>query len=258
MYRYLETSTEGNAARLWLNRPEKRNAFTPGMVAELAHCLATWQADDAIFWIEIHARGPVFCSGMDLLVFENPALEDPNPEVPEFTGSLALAMRQTSKPTLAVVEGPVLAGGFLIVGECTLVITRAEATFGLPEVNRGIFPFQVMETLRRRMSDAAILRWCLLAETVTAHEAERRGLVTHVAEAGELVEMIEQIRSRWQQQAPLAMRSGIEALRALDSIPEADRLGWLKGQLEELKASQDAQEGLAAFREKRTPVWRNR
>lgn len=249
---------EGNAARMWLNRPEKRNAFTPSMVAELAHCLTTWQADDQVFWIEIHARGPVFCSGMDLLVFENPLLEEPNPAIPSFAGSLASAMRLTSKPTLAVVEGPVLAGGFLIVGECTLVVAREEVTFGLPEVNRGIFPFQVMETLRNRMSDALILRWCLLAETVSAHEAARRGLVTHVAKAGELVDTVERIRSAWRVQAPLAMRRGIEALRALDGVPKEERLTWLKAQLGELKSSADAQEGLAAFREKRAPVWQNR
>lgn len=258
MYRYLEIAQEGPGARLWLNRPAKRNAFTPGMVSELAHCLSTWQADASVHWIEIHARGPVFCSGMDLLVFEDPTLEEVNPDIPEFEGSLAAAMRLTSKPTVAVVEGPVLAGGFLIVGECTLVVSREEATFGLPEVNRGIFPFQVMETLRRRMSDAELLRWCLLAETVPAQEAARRGLVTHVVAAAEMEVTLAEIRAKWASQAPLAMRKGIEALRGLDAIPEAERLTWLKAQLEELKGSHDAQEGLVAFREKRAPVWQNR
>lgn len=258
MYKYLEIEQEGPGARLWLNRPAKRNAFTPCMVSELAHCLSTWQADASVWWIEVHARGPVFCSGMDLLVFEDPTLEEVNSAIPVFTGSLAAAMRLTSKPTLAVVEGPVLAGGFLIVGECSLVVAREEAMFGLPEVNRGIFPFQVMETLRKRMSDAQLLQWCLLAESVSAQEAARRGLVTHVVKGEEMESTLSEIRTKWASQAPLAMRKGIEALRALDAIPETERLPWLKAQLEELKDSQDAQEGLAAFREKRAPVWQNR
>lgn len=258
MYNYLEIVRSGKGTQIVLNRPAKRNAFTPGMVSELAHCLQKCQEDDSVWWIEIHARGPVFCAGMDLLVFENPSIEDIDLAVPPFVGSLASAMRLVSKPTVAVVEGSVLAGGFLIVGECTLVVAKEDVTFGLPELQRGIFPFQVMDTLRKRMSDAQILQWCLLAETVSALEAQQRGLVTHVAKEGQLEEVVQSIRDRWSELAPMAMRKGIEALRSLDDIPQADRLIWLKSQLEELKSSADAQEGLVAFREKRPPVWQNR
>ncbi|MFN9998777.1 MAG: enoyl-CoA hydratase/isomerase family protein, partial [bacterium] len=116
-YNFIKTSIEHHIFKLTLARPEKRNAFTPTMVNEINYAIAQANLDKEVRLVLINAEGPVFCAGMDMKTFENPELDTLNPNIKNENISLATAIGQLNKPSIAIVEGDVIAGGFLIVLE---------------------------------------------------------------------------------------------------------------------------------------------
>jgi methylglutaconyl-CoA hydratase len=158
---------------------------------------------------------------------------------------------------LSIVEGPVIAGGFLIIAECTFVIAHEDATFSLPEVKRGLFPFQVMNSLSKIMSERKILELCILAKTYSAKEAETLDLVTHYFEKLTFKNEVNNLINNILSAAPLAVSTGIEVLKKLSSIPENDKHKYLKTEIDKIRNTDDAQEGINAFGEKRKAIWKN-
>ncbi len=256
-YHLIKTRIENSVFYLTLNRPEKRNAFTPTMISEIADALQDAQNDTNIWLIVFEAEGSVFCAGMDLKVFQNPDLDIQNEHIPQSNLPLGEVIRSVNKPTLAIVEGPVIAGGFLIVAECTFVIAHAGATFSLPEVQRGLFPFQVMNSLSKIMSERKIMELCILAKTYTAKDAESWGLVTHYFKKSEFKNNVNTLIDNILSAAPLAVSTGIEVLKKMSSIQENEKHKYLKNEIDKLRNTNDAQEGINAFVEKRKPVWKN-
>lgn len=255
---YLDVEyTQENVCTIRLNRPQKRNAFTPLMISELAFVFR-WAQEEASVWVvKLEANGPVFCAGMDLLVFENPSLDSQNDQIPPVSMSLAAVMRLCHKPIICLVEGNVYAGGFLLVGESTFVICAEDVQFSLPEVKRGIFPFQVMDTLSWRMPMAKVLEISILGDEFSAEEASKLGIVTFVVPKGLVVEKADQLVQKLLKNAPYAIQKGIESARKMQEVKATERLDWLKAELESLRSSQDAIEGIQAFKEKRMPKWKN-
>jgi enoyl-CoA hydratase/carnithine racemase len=201
----------------------------------------------------INAEGPVFCAGMDMTTFENPALDTLNPEIQNQNISLASAIGQLNKPSIAIVEGDVIAGGFLIALECTYIFAAKEARFSLPEVKRGIFPFQVMASLIKHIPQNKVLDLCITAREITASQAKDLGIVYDFLEEDKLTHLINIIVAN----APKAISSGYEALKKMGSLSDKERITYLLQSLEDLKQTKDAKEGMSAFFEKRSPKWLN-
>ena len=258
-FKFIETEQAGHVFFITLNRPEKRNAFTPTMINELAFALAYANVQRDSWCVVIKANGPVFCAGMDLAVFQNPELDIINNSLPEPNKAVTIgdALRLMNKPVIAKVEGNVYAGGFLIVGGCTFVVAAEDVEFSLPEVKRGIFPMQVISTLQDLMSPKQALRLCILGEPFGAMAALNFGLVTHIAAGEKLNERIATLIDTILANSPHAISRGMETFRALPDIPGYARFGFLADQLTKIRNSADAQEGINAFREKRTPCWTN-
>ncbi len=256
-YHYIKTRIENSVFYLTLNRAEKRNAFTPTMISEIADALQDAQNNENIWLIVFEAEGSVFCAGMDLKVFQNPDLDVQNEQISKTNLPLGEVIRSVNKPTLAIVEGAVIAGGFLIIAECTFVAAHEDATFSLPEVQRGLFPFQVMNSLSKIMSERKILELCILAKTLSAKEAESLGLVTHYFEKPDFTNKVNSLINNVLSAAPLAVSKGIEVLKMLNSIPENDKHKYLKIEIDKLRDTEDAQEGINSFIEKRKPIWKN-
>lgn len=242
-----------------LNRPEKRNAFTPTMVHEIAFALAYANAQSDVWCVLLEAEGPVFCAGMDLNIFQNPTLDISNEKLPEPAKEITLgdAFKSLLKPCVAKVKGDVLAGGFLLIGGCTFVVATQEVGFSLPEVKRGIFPLQVMASLLKIMPQRKVLEMCILGKKYSAQEAHALGLVTHLTTSDKIDsdtdDLIEVILSG----SPFAIKKGIEAYQNLATIAENEQHQYLIRLLQEIRGSADAQEGIQAFKEKRAPIWRN-
>ena len=252
-YNFISTCIEEHLFKLTLSRPEKRNAFTPTMVNEINYAIAAANHNKDVRLVLINAEGPVFCAGMDMKTFENPELDTLNPNIKNENISLATAIGQLNKPSIAIVEGDVIAGGFLIALECTYIFAAKEAKFSLPEVKRGIFPFQVMASLIKYIPQNKVLDLCITAREITASQAKDLGIVYDFLEEDKLTHLISTIVAN----APKAISSGYEALKKMGSLSDKERITYLLQSLEDLKQTKDAKEGMAAFFEKRSPKWLN-
>ncbi|RYF71814.1 MAG: enoyl-CoA hydratase, partial [Cytophagaceae bacterium] len=145
--RYLLVDQTDHVLTITLNRPEKKNALNPPLLAELAFALAYAHHTPDVWLVVLAATGDVFCAGMDLKAITSGVNEPLN--VPEPDGPIRIAelMAGLHKPCIAQIQGPVYAGGFLLVGGATYAVAADSATFSLPEVKRGLFPFQVLAVL---------------------------------------------------------------------------------------------------------------
>lgn len=252
-YNFIKTSIDQHVFKLTLARPEKRNAFTPTMVNEISHAITAANLNKSVRLVLINAEGPVFCAGMDMKIFENPALDTLHPEIQNQNISLATAIGQLNKPSIAIVEGDVLAGGFLIVLACTYIFASKNVQFSLPEVKRGIFPFQVLAALLQYIPQNKALDLCITAKSISATEAKELGIVSEFLEERNLNELIHTIINN----APKAIYSGFEAIKKLGTLPEIEKIPFLLKSLENLKQTKDAKEGMLAFFEKRAANWLN-
>ena len=258
-FNFIETVQEGHTFYITLNRPEKRNAFTPTMVNELVFALEYVNQQRDIWCVVIRANGPVFCAGMDLNVFQNPELDTVNPLLPKPMQPISIGdgFRLMNKPTIAQVEGHVYAGAFLIVGGCTFVVAAETAEFSLPEVKRGIFPMQVLATLLEFTTPKQAMQLCILGEAISAQTARELGLVGHVCTPDEVKTEVDKLVQKILSNSPYAIGKGMEALRELPGVAPDERFSFLAKRLDAIRLSEDAQEGINAFREKRKPVWKN-
>lgn len=259
-FRYLLTSLDNHVLTITLNRPEKKNALNPPMLAELAFALAYAHYATAVWLVVLAASGDTFCAGMDLKSLSRsggPGADAEIASVPEPAGPVRLGelMADLHKPCIARVQGSVYAGGFLLVGGSTYVVAAESATFSLPEVKRGLFPFQVLDVLVDIMPARTALDLCLRARTLSATDALSVGLVTSVVPASELVNTVTQLTDELKQFSPTALKAGLQAYQQLKRLPSDEQQSFLYEQFQQLQQTPDAKEGMAAFLEKRQPRW---
>jgi methylglutaconyl-CoA hydratase len=257
---FIQTELKGHVFYITLNRPEKRNAFTPTMAEEIAFALAYAHYNPDVRCVILSAIGTVFCAGADLIAFHNPEVDFKNETLPAIREEVKLgdAFAQLLKPSIAVVEGPVLAGGFLMICGCTFVLSVESATFGLPEVKRGIWPMQVMASLLQIMPPRKVLEMSITSRSYSAQEAANLGLVTGIFGKDTIKDEAQKLASLISSNAPYAISVGMEALQNLAEIPQSEQQTFLKKQLNKLLESEDAKEGTLAFKEKRNPVWKGK
>jgi enoyl-CoA hydratase/carnithine racemase len=256
----IKTQQEGNLFTITLNRAEKRNAFTPTMLQELAFALAFAHQTEDIWCVLIQAEGTVFCAGMDLNVFQTPALDIENASLPKPIKEITIgdAFSNLEKPCIAKVEGSVFAGGFLIIGGCSFVVSVEDALFGLPEVKRGIFPMQVMATLLKIIPQRKAMEMAILGKNYSAKEAFDLGIVTNLSSKINIERDTKELIDNILENSPFAINKGFEAMNKVQNLPENEQHHYLLSILQEIRESEDAKEGILAFKEKRKPVWRNK
>ncbi|SKB71219.1 Enoyl-CoA hydratase/carnithine racemase [Sphingobacterium nematocida] len=233
MYKYIKVEKEGFKCNVTLTRSEKRNAFTPTMVNEIDYAFRQINDDGDIKVVIIRAEGPVFCAGMDLKTFEDPTLDVINPHIVNKNISLGEVFDSLLKPSVAILEGNVIAGGFLIILGCTYVFGSREIKFRLPELELGIFPFQVMASLLKVMSEKQVLQLCLDTGYFGTERALDLGIIDGFLEDGKAEEVINSFAEKDEK----ALKTGIYAMRRLDSIAPDERFSFLKNVLDELKRS---------------------
>ena len=254
-FRYLLTSLDDHVLTITLNRPQKKNALHPPMLAELAFTLAYAHHNSAVWLVVLAATGDTFCAGMDLKSLTAGSEETPTVPEPADPVRLGELLQQLDKPTIAQVQGGVYAGGFLLVAGCTYAVAVETATFSLPEVKRGLFPFQVLALLLDLMPARKALDLCLRVQTLTATEALAVGLVTDKVPADQLLTTVGRLADELKQFSPTAIQFGLRARRALKSLPPDQQQAYLYEQFVQLQQTPDAREGMTAFLEKRSPKW---
>jgi enoyl-CoA hydratase/carnithine racemase len=242
---------------LTLNRPDKRHAIDRIMANELAYCLDLARQHNEIRVVVIRSEGAVFCAGADMLDFSNkdfvPTTGIPN--VGELN-DLPIKMRQAAKPIVVSVQGVAMAGALLMICNATHVVASDRAQFSAPEVKRGLWPYMVMAGLLRVMPRRQALDFMMRGYSLDVESAMRHGLVTEVVPSKELTTTTDDLAAELSQSAPVALRLGLEAFYHQEELPFEDAIPYLKGMLDKTLETEDAQEGIAAFKEKRAPVWR--
>ncbi len=256
-FEFLQIENKAHVLTITLNRPEKKNAMHPIMMAELAYCAAYARYHNDIWCVVLQANGDIFCAGADLKAFAGQADAASKSTIPMPQGEILVGelFPQTFKPCIAKVHGDVYAGGFLLICGCTYVIASEGVKLGLPEVKRGIWPMQVMASLTPILPARTLLDFCIRGLTITAQEAYEMGLVTHLVKNQELHSTVENLVNEICENAPAAIRMGLQAFYEMKSIPPNQQHAYLKSMLANVLASHDAQEGIKAFMEKRKPNW---
>lgn len=248
----VDVRREGAALVVTLNRPAARNALDRQSALAVAVALDQLDADASLAVGILTGAGGVFSSGMDLKAFQRTG---ERPEVPG-RGLAGLTRRPPVKPLLAAVEGYALAGGFELVLACDLVVAARDASFGLPEVRRGLIAGSGgLLRLPRRIPAAIAMEYALTGGVMPAADAYRWGLVNRLCEPGEALAGSLELAARIIANGPLAVRITKELVTRAGA--DADPESWLRQdeRLARVLASPDAAEGAAAFVQKRPPVW---
>jgi len=256
-FAFLQVAHTNNVLTIALNRPEKKNALHPVMVNELAFALTYAKENKSVYAVVIKANGDVFCAGADLKAFMG-AAEETNSTVPKAEGEILIGelFNQLHRPCIAQVQGNAFAGSFLLLAGCTHVVAADTIIFGLPEVKRGLFPFQVMASLLQVMPERKVLDWCIGGYNLDAKTAKEYGLVTHLAPAEKVEETVQQLLKTILANSPTAIRMGLEAYQHIRRADAKTQHKYLQKMLMKTIQSADAKEGVAAFKEKRKPKWK--
>ncbi|WP_432969995.1 enoyl-CoA hydratase-related protein [Dactylosporangium sp. CA-233914] len=232
-------------------RESKRNAVDPLMTAALDEALNHLD-DDVDLWCGVLVGGEgAFSAGTDLAS----GAGDPT----ERGGPYGLIKRRRRTPLIAAVEGIAFGGGFELVMSCDMVVAGRSARFGLPEVARGVIPtcgglFRTWQSLPLMVAKQLVLT----GKPLTARRAYELGLVNEIVDDGEAQNGAIELAERVCENSPFAVSASLTAMN--DVIATAEDVGWLRTDqaLDSILASEDHQEGVAAFLEKRSPRWRGR
>jgi len=245
---------ESGVAWLTIDRPEARNALSAAVRAGLWDGVRRFNADDdAAVLVLTGAGDKAFCAGGDLAEMATTALEIPPPDfLPQFGRNIAV-----DKPTIAAVNGIAYGGGFLLAQNCDLVVAAENARFAISEakVGRGA-PWAA--PLPLLVPPRVAMQLLLTGDPIDAARAHEVGLVNQVVPLAGLRAAAQALAERIAANAPLSVRAAKKTVGLVGELP----LGTAFERAEELWApvyrSADAQEGPAAFRDKRTPVWQGR
>jgi enoyl-CoA hydratase len=246
-------------ATIALDQPETRNALSDEVLDDLIAAFEQARDDDAVRCVVLTStHEKVFSSGGNLAGFaaEAPLVHkhwatDRFPRLFRLIGELG-------KPTLCAANGHVLAGALGLALACDLIVARDGVRFGTPEINVGVFPFIIMALIYRNVPRKKATELLLLGEQISAQEAERLGIVNRVVSAEEFDGAVRDWAGKLAAKSPVMMRLGKDALFRQQDMAFADALEFLHDQLTIAFSTEDIQEGVKAFFEKREPTWTGR
>jgi len=252
-------SVQDKVATIRINRPERRNALNADVMNGLSACFERAGADPDVSAIVLTGAGGSFCAGADLGGgFDgDKSFLDLHDDRGHYAG-LLVKMNRCKKPILAAVEGYCLAGGMGLCLSSDVAVASRDAQFGLPEIKRGLWPYMVTAVLIRNVGRKKAAELCMTGERISAAEAERIGIVNHCVAPAEFEEKVAAMAGKLASFSPAVMGLGKSCFYQIADMNLEDALRYLQSQLTINTQAEDLREGIAAFLQKREPVWKGR
>jgi len=252
----VETSVEGHVGVCRLNRPEARNALSPELMAELVEGVERFDRDAEVRCIVIAGSDDVFAAGADIKAMSERSFQD---VIARSTATLWRRLWECRTPTVAAVSGWALGGGCELALGCDMVVASETAEFGQPEITLGIIPGAGgTQRIARAAGKHRAMELVLTGRRFDAREAERLGLVSVVAPAGEWLQAAMDLAARVARRPPLAARFARQAVAAAEETSLAAGLEQERRLYELAMATEDRVEGMRAFIGKREPEFKGR
>lgn len=253
----LEVERAGGVVTLCLNRPAQRNALSRALMQELTSALTALGEDAEVRVVVLAGRGPAFSAGHDLSELVGMEFEEYR-EVFELCGGVMNEIHELPQPVIARVHGTATAAGCQLVAACDLVVASSEARFATPGVKIGLFCTTPMVEVTRTIGRKRALEMLLTGTPIDADTAAAWGLVNRVVAPDELESATDELAQRIAAASPLTVGIGKRAFyRQIDLGLDA-AYEICQDVMSENATADDAQEGMAAFLEKRPPTWRGR
>lgn len=248
------SSPKAGVALLELNRPEKRNALNNATLQEIAGCLQSLDADAAVKAVVITGNLQCFAAGADLNELAQLDVvsiqQDQRPQ-------LWKGIDEFSKPLIMAVNGYALGAGFELALHGDIVLAGDNAQFALPEIGLGMLPGAGgTQRLARLVGQQLAMRWAMTGEMISAQTAMQHGISSQVCPVGLTLQYALELAEKIARQAPLAIRVIKQSLKSIHEVTLSQGLKLERQHFVWLAATQDRQEGISAFLEKRQPEFR--
>src|SRR3954451_21149511 len=253
----LEVERADGVAVLTLNRPAQRNALSRELMHEVLAALDDIREDAEVRAVVIAGRSPAFCAGHDLSEMLGLTLDDYR-EIFALCTRMMSAIHSLPQPVIARVHGMATAAGCQLVAACDLVVASTDARFATPGVKIGLFCTTPMVEVARSVGRKRALELLLTGTPIDAHTAAEWGLVNHVVVPDELESAAAGLAERIAGASGVALSMGKRAFYSQIDLGIDAAYEHCQGVMSENATADDAQEGMSAFIEKRTPTWRGR
>jgi methylglutaconyl-CoA hydratase len=254
----VSTEIAEGIATLWLDRPERHNAFDDALIGDLIGAIDELGKDQAVRVVMLAGKGKSFSAGADLGWMRRMAgaSEAENEADAAVLAELMHRLNSLAKPTIALVQGAALGGGVGLVAACDVAVAAADAVFSLSEVRLGLIPSVISPYVIAAIGPRAARRYFLTAERFDAATAERLGLVHGVVPADQLLTEGRKLAVLLSQNPPIAMAEAKRLIADVAGRPvDAGLRAETARRIAKLRAGAEAREGVSAFLEKRKPRW---
>lgn len=258
MNNWLEIERNGGVTTLWLNRPDRHNAFDEHLIAALDETLGALDADPAVRVVVLAGRGESFCAGGDLDWMRRMATVGAERNLADAQRLAIMLQRlyRMSKPTIARVHGAARAGGVGLVAACDIALASVQANFAISEVRLGLSPAAIAPYLLRALGERTVRRYLLTGERIDAQKALELGLVHERVSADALDSCVADIADTLLAGAPAALAAAKRLLADVAGRPlDAMLMAETAQRIATARAGHEAQEGIAAFKARRKPLW---